>query len=55
MILNLARIIPLPIVDNASSTKNARDKIWKIKLSAESRILSKTVLQKHTSAVTNFS
>ena len=51
----LGKDYPLPIVDNASSTKNARDKIWKIKLSAESRILSQTVLQKHTSAVTNFS
>jgi deoxyribodipyrimidine photo-lyase len=51
----LGKDYPHPIVDNASSTKNARDKIWKIKSSAESKILSKTVLQKHTSAVTNFS
>ena len=51
----LGKDYPHPIIDNASSTKNARDKIWKIKSSAESKILSKTVLQKHTSAVTNFS
>ena len=51
----LGKDYPLPIVDNASSTKSSRDKIWKIKSSAESKILSQTVLQKHTSAVTNFS
>ena len=51
----LGKDYPHPIIDNATSTKNARDKIWKIKLSAESKILSKTVLQKHTSAITNFS
>jgi len=46
---------PLPIVDNASSTKSAKDKIWKIKSSVESKLLSKTILEKHTSAMTNFS
>lgn len=46
---------PLPIVDNALSTKNARDKIWKIKSSPVSKILSKNILKKHTSAMTNFS
>ena len=44
---------PLPIVDNTSSTKSAKDKIWKIKSSVKSKILSKTILEKHTSAMNN--
>ena len=53
--LKVGKTLPIfPIVDNASSTKSSRDKIWKIKSSAESKILSQTVLQKHTSAVSNF-
>jgi len=41
---------PLPIVDNAKETKNSRDRIWKIKKSHESKILSASILKKHTSS-----
>jgi len=40
---------PLPIVDNAKETKNSRDRIWKIKKSHETKILSANILKKHTS------
>ena len=40
---------PSPIVDNKISTKLAKDKIWNIKKSTKSKILSKEILNKHAS------
>tara|TARA_B100001939_G_scaffold154730_1_gene133688 strand:- start:582 stop:1022 length:441 start_codon:yes stop_codon:yes gene_type:complete len=41
---------PNPIVDNAKSSKIARDRIWQIKKSDTSKIMSKKVLNRHVSA-----
>ena len=41
---------PNPIVDNSKSSKIARDKIWEVKKSGTSKIMSKNVLNRHVSA-----
>ena len=41
---------PNPIVDNSKSSKIARDRIWQIKKSDTSKIMSKKVLNRHVSA-----
>ena len=41
---------PNPIVDNSKSSKIARDKIWEVKKSGTSKIMSKNVLKRHVSA-----
>ena len=41
---------PNPIVDNVKSSKIARDRIWQIKKSDTSKIMSKKVLNRHVSA-----
>ena len=40
---------PFPIIDNITSTKLAKDKIWRVKNSIKSKILSKEILNKHAS------
>ena len=45
---------PDPIVDNALSTRIARDKIWSIKKSKIARELSRDIIDKHASNKNNF-
>ena len=47
--IDIGKDYPLPIVDNKSSTKLAKDKIWSIKKSENAKILSKEILEKHAS------
>ena len=51
--IEIGKDYALPIIDNKLETKNARDKIWKIKTSSQSKILSRDVLKKHTSSSPN--
>ena len=45
---------PSPLVDNALSTKFARDKVWLIKKSKIAKELSKDIIKKHASNKNNF-
>ena len=47
--IDIGKDYPLQIVDNKSSTKLAKDKIWNIKKSENAKILSKEILEKHAS------
>ena len=38
-----------PIIDNTTSTREAKDKIWKIKKTPEAMIISKEIIKKHAS------
>ena len=51
--IEIGKDYALPIIDNKLETKNARDKIWKIKTSSQSKILARDVLKKHTSSSPN--
>ena len=48
--LEIGKHYPHPIVDHHSSSKIARDKIWKIKKTDESKFNAQKILQKHASA-----
>ena len=50
---DIGKDYPLPIIDNKLETKNARDKIWRVKSSAQSKILARDLLKKHTSSSPN--
>ena len=45
---------PDPLVDNASSTKFAREKVWSIKKSKIAKELSRDIINKHASNKNNF-
>ena len=47
---SIGKDYPTPIVDNSKSSKIARDIIWKVKKSENSKIISKNVLDRHVSA-----
>ena len=48
--LEIGKHYPHPIVDHHSSSKIARDKIWKIKKTDEAKFNAQKILQKHASA-----
>ena len=51
--IEIGKDYALPIIDNKLETKNARDKIWRVKSSAQSKNLARDVLKKHTSSSPN--
>ena len=51
--IEIGKDYALPIIDNKLETKNAKDKIWKVKTSSQSKILARDVLRKHTSSTPN--